>query len=160
MARKYALINNNVVTEVVTLEDSDIALYSKTNNLVIDIEDISPQPAINWVLNGNKLEFPQSNSDREKLEECLAQKKMDTGFELSNLAIVKIGARNKILNKSGAQVSALLTQLLSIKLLLETGALSTARDACNQLKVVYTEYTDIFDLVINRINDFERDNGL
>lgn len=160
MARKHAIVENNVVVEIAILEEEDIITISKIKQAVIDIEDMSPQPNLNWVLNGNKLEFPQSNSERERLEECLAQRKMDLGFELSNLAIVKMGARNKILNKSSAQVSALLTQLLSVKLLLETGALGTARDACSQLKLVYTEYADIFDTVILRINDFERDNGL
>lgn len=163
MLRKHALINNNAVTATVDLdldaEDLDRSIFL-VNQLVLDIHDLSPQPAIGWVLNGNKLELPLGNSDREAYEEILADKKTEFGIKLARLCINKIGARNKILNKSGAQVAALLNSLLSVKLLLETGALGTARASCVQLKVVYTEYSDIFDLIISQVNDFEQNFGL
>lgn len=158
--RKYALINKNLVTSIIESNDLDFSEYSKNNELIIDITDLNPLPQINWVLNGNKLEFPSGFSDREKLEIELASKKTDFGIKLARYAIDRIGARNKILNKTGEQVSILLTQLVGVKLLLETGALSTARFSCIQLKFIYTEYTDIFDYVINEINSFEASVGL
>lgn len=158
--RKYALINNLIVTGVIEIEEYDYCDYAKSNNLVIDITDLDPQPQVNWVLNGNKLEFPNGESNREKLEIELAEKKTDFGIKLSRIAIDRIGARNKILNKNGSQVSVLLNQLLPVKLLLETGALGTARYSCSQLKTVYIEYEDIFDYVINEVNVFEQTFGL
>lgn len=158
--RKYALINNNIVTAVQNCEQEELAELSKNNQLVIDIEDMLPQPSVNYILNGNRLEIPQGSSDREQYEIVLAARKTDCGQKLAYNAINKMGARNKILNKSGAQVSALLTQLLPVKLLLDTGALGTARAACDQLKAYYGEYADIFDEVIASINDFENDFGL
>jgi len=156
--RKYAVINNNTVTQIVEIEESDCSLYSASNQMLVDIQDMSPMPLIGYVLNGNTLEIPQGRGDREAYEYALAVKKTD--FKIARVAIDKIGARNKILNKSGAQVTALLAQLLNIKLLLETGALSTARYACSALISVYTEYEDIFEDVINQINSFEISNGL
>lgn len=158
--RKYALINNNIVTAIQDCELEEVFNLSKNNQMVIDIEDMSPQPSVNYVLNGNKLELPQGFSDREQYEIHLAAQKTDCGIKLAYNTINKMGARNKILNKSGTQVSELLTQLLPVKLLLETGALGTARAACSQLKIYYTEYADIFDEVINAINDFENQFGL
>lgn len=160
MARKYALIQNNIVIAVETIDDDKIDQYSKTHQMIIDIEDIVPQPTINWVLNGNILEIPAGNSDLEKFEELLAEKKIIRGIKLARIAIIKVGARNKILKKSATQVSTLLNQLVPIKMLLETGALGTARDNCRLLKNVYTEYSDIFQLVIDDIDLFERDLGL
>lgn len=158
--RTYALVNNAVVTAILEFEDVEFETYARVNHMVIDITDLDPRPQIGWVLNGNILEFPQSLSNREIFEEELNDKKVEFGIKLSRKAINKIGARNKILNKNGTQVIALLTQLVGVKSLLETGALGTARNSCVGLKTVYTEYTDIFDYVIVEINVFESTFGL
>ncbi len=158
--RKHALIKNNVVIDVPLVDEENYASTLSFGDLLIDIEDTTPQPQINWVLDGNMLVFPKGISDREVLEEELATKKSDFGIKLAKTAVDKIGARNKILNKSGAQVATLLNQLLPIKLLLETGALGTARATCTQLKVIYTEYADIFDQIISEVSRFEQTYGL
>jgi len=158
--RKYALINNLVVTGIIEIEEEDYGLYTTLNNLIIDITDETPQPATGWVLNGNKLEFPQNLSQLEELEYILADKKTEFGIKLARIAIVKIGVRNKILQKNGAQVAAVVNTLLPVKLLLDTGALGTARYSCVGLKSTYTELSDIFDYVIAEINAFESANGL
>lgn len=158
--RKYALVNNNIITEILSLEEDQLSDYIKKNELVIDIEDMTPQPVIRWILNGNKFEIPQGESDREAFEIDLAKRKTDFGIDLSRYCVDRIGARNKILNKDGDQVSAIINSLLPIKLLLETGALGTARSSCVLLESVYTEYADIFQYVVNQVNDFELKNGL
>lgn len=158
--RKYALINDSIVTQLIEIEQSEYPQYSSNNHMVIDVTDLEPQPQANWILNGNKLEFPNGTSNREILEIQLAGKKADFGIKLARIAIDRIGARNKILNKNGSQVATLLTQLFSVKLLLETGALGTARYSSLQLKAVYTEYSDIFDYVVNEVNNFESAFGL
>lgn len=160
MARKYAFINNNVVTDIQTLETDELFPHMMSNQSVIDIEDMSPTPTIGYVLRGNTLEIPIGNSDREQFEIDLGYKKIDFGLIVARDCVAKIGARNKILNKNGTQISAILTSLMPVKLLLETGALGTARSACLQLKVVYTEYADIFDFAINQVNNFESSSGL
>ena len=158
--KKYALINNAVVTQIVEIDEQDFHTYSRDNNMVIDITDASPVPQVGWVLNGNQLEFPIGISDREKMEIQLNKNKREFGTSLSNISIDRIGARNKILMKTGPQVTELLTHLMGVKALLETGALGTARYSCTQLKYVYTEYADIFDYVIGEINLFESSFGL
>lgn len=158
--RKYAIVNNFIITEIKDLEDNECVEHSNNNQLVIDIQDIVPQPMVQWVLQGNKFEIPQGSSDREQFEIKLASQKTDFGIKLARTAVDRIGARNKILNKNGQQVGALLTSLMPVKLLLETGALSTARGACSQLVYVYGEYADILQYVIDEINSFEISSGL
>lgn len=158
--RKYALVNSGIVSQVLDLEEAQALAAGLTNNAVIDIEDQIPQPVVGWVLNGNILEKAQGNSSLEKYEQELALKKIDYGCNLSKIAIAKVAARNKILKKSSTQITTLLNQLIGVKMLLETGSLGTTREACTVLKSIYTEYTDIFEYVIDQINTFERDFNL
>lgn len=158
--KKYALVNNNVVTSIIEIEEESYPDYTKNNSMVIDITDTVPQPVVGYILNGNKLELPQGYSDRESFEIYLSELKTDFGIKLSRTCINRIGARNKILNKTGAQVTTILNSLVGVKMLLETGALGTARYNCVLLKSVYTEYADIFDYIINEVNTFEQSNTL
>lgn len=161
--RKYAILKNNIIIDIQSLDETNEELIRNTLSSyeqVIDIEELIPTPVLGWVLNGNKLEIPQGYSSREEYEIELAEKKVIFGKQLADICIIRIGARNKILNKNGTQVGVLLNQLLPVKLLLETGALGTARYSCIQLKIIYTEYGDIFDYVINEINVFEKSTSL
>lgn len=158
--RKYALVNNNIITDIQTLDEEQLRLIIKSNEMVVDIEDITPQPSLRWILNGNNFEIPQGNTDREAFEIDLNNRKSEFGTALAKDAVNRIGARNKILNKSGTQVTALLTTLIGVKSLMETGALGTARSSCIHLKTVYTEYSDIFDRIVSEINRFELNFGL
>lgn len=162
MIRKYAIVNNNIVTETLDLDEDlgEVSLYSSKNQLVIDIQDETPHPVVGYVLNGNKLELAQGLTDRETYEEQLNDLKSQFGIQLVKNCINKVGARNKILNKTGTQVVTLLNALIGIKFLLETGALGTARSSCAQLVLVYTEYSDILNYIIDEINIFEQNNGL
>ena len=160
MNRKYAIINNNIVTDIQILSEEQYMEYSTRNQMLIDIEDELIQPQVNYIFNGNRLEIPVGESAQELFEIALAEKKTLFGFKLAINAVNRIGARNKILNKTGSQVSTLINQLLGIKMLLDTGALGTARASCVQLKSLYTEYSDIFEMVIQEINSFEQSNGL
>lgn len=160
MIRKYALVNNFIITDIKDLTEEEYLIAIRSNNLVVDIQDLNPQPMVRWVLDGNVFTLPQGISDKEALEIELASKKTDFGIALARFCVDRIGARNKILNKDGLQVSAILNNLLPVKLLLETGALGTARFSCVQLKNVYTEYADIFQHVVDEVNSFENSHGL
>lgn len=157
--RKYALLNNNIVTEVLNLEENQVQQKSSECQLIIDIEDMLPQPEVGWFLQGNQLVAFEPIS-QEKLEEALALKKMEKGIEISKLAIKRVGAKNKILNKTATQITSLLTTLSGIKALLETGSLGTARSNIMLVQAGYPEYSEIFQEVIDSINDFEAKYGL
>lgn len=157
--RKYALLNDNIVVSVENLTLEQYAEKIKTHQAIIDIEDMLPEPGVGYVLVGNTL---QANVQMSQLqfEEALAEKKCKEGKAISDLAVIKLGAINKILNKNGTQVAQILNSMFSVKLLLETGALGTARAIISQLIAVYPEYNEIFAECITKINDFEAKYGL
>ncbi len=157
--RLYALINNNTVTSVESLDDAAVAKAMLENAQVIDVQDAHPVPETGWTLVGNKLE-PFVQLSAEELEEALARRKITSGRLFSRDSIARVGARNKILAKSAQQITQLLTALSGVRTLLETGALGTARDVVQQLKAGYPEYADIFDKLISEIDDFESKYGL
>lgn len=58
MGRTYAILKENKVVSVQILEEDEVREISRDHQNVIDVEDIAPQPQVNWVLSGNKLVPP------------------------------------------------------------------------------------------------------
>lgn len=56
--RKYAFLKNNAVVAINSVEDDDIRPMILAWEMVIDVEDIVPAPAVGWLLSGNKLVPP------------------------------------------------------------------------------------------------------
>lgn len=99
-------------------------------------------------------------SKQEYDERILSAKKTSEGILISRELVDIIGARNKILNLSGPQVTSMLTQLGGVKGLLETGALGTARTYMGQFKSAYANHADLFQIGIDKVNRFEQEFGL
>ena len=53
--RKYAILDNNVVKEVLDLDDDGVVYEASYHQLLIDITDLLIQPQVGWILNGNQL---------------------------------------------------------------------------------------------------------
>lgn len=53
--RAYALLKNNLVTEVRSMTDDECRQAMQQFDLVVDVEDIAPRPAVGWSLTGNQL---------------------------------------------------------------------------------------------------------
>lgn len=60
--RKYAILDNNVVTEIEDLDDAGVQHEASYRQLLIDITDLLIQPQIGWVLVGNQLAPPASQA--------------------------------------------------------------------------------------------------
>jgi hypothetical protein len=127
---------------------------------------ISPNTEAEFLLQADAVAYastvPGSSviTDQERTERILAKKKREFGLYVANECVELLGARNKILNLSGSQVSAMLSNLMPVKSLLETGALGTARAYLIQLKAAYPNHVDIFQDGIDDINGFEAEFGL
>ena len=161
MARTYAFVNDNEVTSVVSLDDADVQSASSTNQLVIDIHDQSPQPAVGWILSGNQLILPNNEMTDDEFDSYQQKSQREYGMLLLTDIIDKLGQRNLKLGREGASfsVTTLASNSASIKLLLETGALKTARTVCEMVKPSFPLHEDIFDLAIARIDNFLSLNG-
>jgi hypothetical protein len=124
----------------------------------IEIEFLTKEEAISFAATTEHKGVVLAES--EKAERLLAKKKREYGLYISNEMIELLGARNKILGLTGAQVTSMLTQLAPVRALLETGALGTARGYIIQFKSAFPNHADVFDDGINDINVFEQEFGL
>ncbi len=154
--RKYAALNNNIVIAILDLEDNEYSENAKKHDLLIDINDITPEPQIGWVLNGNKLENPNTNLTPDEYDKFQQTTQRKFGQQILIAAVDKVGARNLKLARDGtpANVAALGNAMASIKLLLEGGALKTARDVCSMIKPAHPNHEDILQSVVDEINAF------
>lgn len=159
--RKYAVVQNNIVIEVLQLDEAGVAHEASYHDLVIDIQDQTPEPEIGWILDGNKLVSANASmtDDQKDMFQQSAQRKY--GLTLLPTAVDKIGARNLKLAREGTPVDivALSTQMTSIKLLLEGGALKTARAVCVAIKPSFPNHADILQEVVDLITNFLTNNN-
>lgn len=158
---KYASIINNAVVKVSELDEQQFRLEAKECELLVDITDMIPEPEVGWVLNGNKIELPGvvMSPDQLDLYQQKAQRKF--GVKVLEYALDAIGARNLKLTREStpADVATLAQQMASIKLLLEGGALKTARTICSMIKPTYPNHSDILQTVIDDITQFINKNN-
>jgi len=161
MSRLYAFVNDNIVTKTESLSEDQAVEASKSNSLLIDIEDMLPRPEVSWQLQGNTLVNPNSSLSVEELELRQQTTQRLFGASLLPLAVDKIGARNLKLARENtpADVTALAGQMASIKLLLEGGALKTARTICLAIKPSFPLHADVLQEVVDEINAFLIANG-
>ena len=146
--KKYAFIKNNTVRLIDEIEESEYSNHIKHWDSIIDIEDLIQQPSVGWKLEGNIL-VPGSPEIQQQEQQIFGQA---LSLELVN----QMGARNLALSSQGlsVNVAALLNNVGSVKALLETGALKTARSIIILYLPNYPEHSDIFQHGINRITQF------
>ena len=59
--RKHAILDNNLVVEIMNLDEELYKREASYHQLIIDIEDLVIQPQVGWLLSGNTL-IPPPNS--------------------------------------------------------------------------------------------------
>lgn len=151
--KKYAFISNNVVQLVEEIEESEYANHVAHWQSIIDVSDLPHEPKKGWILQGNLL-MPVS-SDIQQYEQQIF------GAALALELVNKMGSRNLQLAQSGSvvNVAQLLSSIGSVKSLLETGALKTARQIIASIAPLYPSYSDIFNEGITRITVFLSNKG-
>lgn len=161
MSRKHAVLQNNVVSEILLLEEEQVSAKAKEAETIIDIEDTIPQPEVGWVLSGNLLTAPTQSMSPDELDAYQQKAQRIFGLKILTLAVDKVGARNLKLAREGtpADVAALGSQMASIKILLEGGALKTVRSVCNAIKPMYPNHADILQATADEITTFLQNNG-
>jgi hypothetical protein len=156
MSRKYAIITDNNVTSIETLEDIQVSDRARQVQMLIDIENMLPQPQIGWKLVGNKLQLNNSSMSSDELDAYQQTTQRLFGLSLLPKAVDKIGARNLKLDREGApaDVAALASQMASIKILMESGALKTVRMICTAIQPAHPNHADILQEVVVEISNF------
>lgn len=158
---KCVIIDNGVVVDVRILSDDEIITESRSHHAVIVVDNMSPQPDVGWVIENSVLVPVSSNATQD--EKDLVQQTAQRVFGLSLLAraVDNIGARNLKLARENTptNVATLASQMASIKILLESGALKTVRSIINSIKESHTTHLDILEDVVVEITNFLVTNG-
>ena len=160
--RKYAFLKDNIVVSVQELQEIEYVEQIKQYDLGIDIEDTIPLPQLGWKLEGNTLVDPNiQNLTPEQLFEIQCTKQRIFGMQLALQAVDKIGARNLKLVADGqsVDVAAIASSLQQVKMLLDGGALKTARTVLTMIAPGYPQYQDIMNSCISQISNFLTSNG-
>lgn len=156
MSRKYATISDNIIISIDTLEEVVASNKAKEVQMLIDIEDMIPQPQIGWILNGNTLVANIASMSADEFDAYQQTTQRLFGLSLLPKAVDKIGARNLKLDREGtpADVAALASQMASIKILMESGALKTVRMICTAIQPAHPNHADILQEVVVEISNF------
>ena len=159
--RKYAIIDNNIVVKVLNLSETEIQTEVEYHSMVLDIEDLIPCPEVGWILEGNTLRFIKSNLTSEQLDDIQQESQQKFGQKILVPYINRLGSRNLKLARDGVpvDVSVMASQMSLLKLLLETGALKTARGLTYQMATVHVNHSDILNLIIAEITNFLSNQG-
>jgi hypothetical protein len=86
--------------------------------------------------------------------------KIKTGNEILGYAIALVSVKNNELNKSMADVQAILGAFSQLQQLLQVGALGTARIVVSGMSPAYPDYADAFTFLVTKITEFETVTGV
>lgn len=153
--RRHALVNNNIVTGFVLIDNDDQYIEAALkNHLVIDVEDDIVE--IGYILQGNKLVASNTLPQVEVTDLYQQTAQRLFGQKILPDLVDQVGARNLRLTREQVvvDVAALGLQMNTIQILLNGGALKTARGLCSMIKPMFPHHSDILDLAINKITEF------
>ena len=153
----HACMNGDViVSKVDIISEDQYQLLATSYSTLIDISQLTPEPQIGWVNVNGVLSDPVVTPEQiqANLEKNITGPAIEFGIKLKKELTAKIGAKNLMLGKTMTEISSLVSSLVSIGFILEGGALYTAKDAMEQAKAGYPDYTTEFDYGIAKINEF------
>lgn len=152
--RKYALVKDNVVVSVETLDESQYRDRARDYQLIIDIEDMVFEPQVGWILEGNQLKNFSIDLSNEQLEDMRMRARFKIGNKICNEAVIMISGRNRTLGKNSTEVNQIITIFTPIEMAMRKCALPTALGGISQMRSGFPEYHDIFDYVIAELSNY------
>lgn len=156
---KFAIVKDNTVIEIVELiEEQDLIDLSAKHQMVIDTQGQEILPG--FILKGNALVSPNTIDPVELSDMYQQTAQRLFGQKILPGLVDQIGARNLKLTRDQitVDVTALGLQMNTVQILLNGGALKTARGLCSHLKSNFPKHADILDLAINQITAFLIEN--
>jgi len=152
--RKYALIKDNVVVSIETLEENSLQDKAWEYQLIVDIQDMAVEPQVGWILEGNQLVPSSQSLSPEQLEDMRMRARFKVGNKICDEAVVMISRKNKILGKTAVEINQIITTFMPIEQALRKCALPTALNGINQIRSTYPEYGEIFDYVAAELSNY------
>lgn len=121
--RKYAILDNNEVVEVLNLNESDYIYEASYHQLIIDIEDFIVQPQVGWLLVGNTLTPPSNTiSDIKYAIKSRIKYYQDNASDL----LRDLYATNVLLGITTEQSDAMFSEYEDVLIRIREGAWPTA----------------------------------
>jgi hypothetical protein len=150
---KYAFIKNGVVQLVEDINAEEYPNHIPHWDSIIDVTNLIHEPKIGWIVFNNVL-VAVSPEEQQRVQQIY-------GTNLALELVNKVGTINLTMASQGetVNVASLLNSLASIKMLLETGALKTARGLCTYYKPQYPAYANVFQLAETEITNFLTERG-
>lgn len=152
--RKYAIVNNNIVSSIELLDNLQYIEKSKVSQLVIDIHDLAVEPQIGWVLVGNELKVAPHNASAEQLEDIRMRARFKVGNRVCDEAVILISCRNKALGKNSTEVNQIINTFMPIEQAMRKCAIPTALGGINLMRSGYPEYEDIFEYIASELSNY------
>lgn len=128
--RRYALINDFVVTEIRSIEgEEQVSEVSRQYQLVVDVEDLVVTPAVGWVVSGSQLVPPaeQAIPVQELIKGAIRRFQ-----KLAPELLVNLYVTNTLLGITTAQSDQMFEDYQDVLIRLREGAWPTALYRLNQ----------------------------
>jgi len=153
--KKYAVLNNNIVTEIALLETEDSIAKAMVSQMVVDVDDLLIQPEIGWVLVGNEIK-PASPLSAEARLIKIMQMRFKFGNQLADLMVQKMSIRNVTLIAAGQtmNINAVIQTFSGIEAALRKCAIPTARAGIIAMSATYTDYSEEFAFALSELNNY------
>lgn len=121
--RKYAILDNNIVTEILDLDDEECIRKSSSHQMLVDVQDLIIPPQIGWMLSGNTL-IPPPNQvvDLKELVKARIKFYQDSAGEL----LRELYATNTLLGLTVTQSDQMFEDYSDVLMRIREGAWPTA----------------------------------
>ena len=127
--RKYAIINDFIVTEICSIEVEQVPEASLHCQLIIDVEDLLIPPQAGWVLSGSQLAPPEGQA--VPVQDTI--KGIIRRFQkLAPELLVSLYTNNTLLGITASQSDAMFEEYQDVLIRLREGAWPTALYRLNQ----------------------------
>lgn len=127
--RKYALINDYIVSEVRQLSDECVSEISRQYQLVVDVEDLIVTPMAGWVVSGNQIAPPAAQSvPVQDMIKGMIRKLQQQAPEL----LVNLYVSNTLLGITTSQSDQMFSDYEDVLVRIREGAWPTALYRLNQ----------------------------
>ena len=121
--RKYAILDENIVVEVLDLDEDSYRKKSSYHQLIVDIEDLFIQPQVGWFLSENKL-IPPVNQAIGLGD--LIKAKIKSFQDQAPGLLRDMYVQNTLLGITTAQSDAMFSDYQDVLIRIREGAWSTA----------------------------------
>ena len=121
--RKYAILDNDVVVEILDLDDEACVREAAYHSMLVDIQDLVIPPQVGWLLDGNKLVPPANQVLTLKL---LIEARIKYYQESAPALLRDLYSTNTLLGLSIAQSDQMFDDYHDVLLRIREGAWPTA----------------------------------